>query len=129
MAAENGHSDAQCDLGFLFFTGKEGFAKDLPQAIEWFKKAAMNGNVRAIGPVAWEYKKNNLGIPNFVESLAWFDLGYQLSPSDSTNPTIDRSAFKNAYDQLAGTLTTEEIEAAKKRTNELIAQIKGAEKK
>jgi hypothetical protein len=46
-AAEQGHVDAQNNLGALYFTG-EGVDRDEQKAIEWFEKAAAQGNEEAI---------------------------------------------------------------------------------
>jgi len=42
-AAEQGHVDAQNNLGAMYFTG-DGVTRDEKKAIEWFEKAAAQGN-------------------------------------------------------------------------------------
>jgi hypothetical protein len=42
-AAEQGHVDAQNNLGAMYFTG-EGVNRDEKEAIKWFEKAASQGN-------------------------------------------------------------------------------------
>lgn len=44
--AENGDVAAMYNLGFMYFNG-EGVTKNYTEAINWFKKAAENGNERA----------------------------------------------------------------------------------
>ncbi|MDT8364542.1 MAG: tetratricopeptide repeat protein [Nitrosomonas sp.] len=51
-AAEQGHADAQFNLGLLYLNG-EGVAQNTATAVEWFTRAAEQGNVDA---------QNNLGV-------------------------------------------------------------------
>ncbi len=46
LAAEQGHVDAENNLGAMYYTG-EGVARDEQKAIEWFEKAAAQGNEEA----------------------------------------------------------------------------------
>ena len=41
-AAEQGHADAQYDLGCCYYNG-EGVPRDMAKAVEWFRKAAEQG--------------------------------------------------------------------------------------
>lgn len=43
-AAEEGHSEAQYDLGYIYSEGEMGIPKDLPQAYAWFAAAASQGD-------------------------------------------------------------------------------------
>ncbi len=70
--AESGNTDAQNDLGVLYYNG-EGVAKDLAKAAEWYRKAAEKKHVRA---------KYNLGIlyldkefPTFTHIMRSSELG------------------------------------------------------
>lgn len=45
--AQNGDADAQCEMGH-FFWGTCGMTPDKKQALQWFHKAAVRGNVSAI---------------------------------------------------------------------------------
>lgn len=67
--AESGNTDAQNDLGVLYYNG-EGVAKDLAKAAEWYRKAAEKKHVRA---------QYNLGIlyldkEDFVSAAYWFGM-------------------------------------------------------
>ena len=46
FAAEQGNIEAQYSMGAVYYSG-EGVAKDYRQAMYWFKKAAVQGDVRA----------------------------------------------------------------------------------
>ena len=45
-AAEQGDSDAQCNLGCCYHMGS-GVAKDQAEAVGWYRKAAEQGNSAA----------------------------------------------------------------------------------
>ena len=45
-ALEQGNVDAQCDLGICYYLG-DGVPKNRAKAVELWKKAAAQGNVRA----------------------------------------------------------------------------------
>ena len=45
-AADQGHVDAQNNLGVMYFTG-EGVERDEKKAVMWFEKAAAQGNADA----------------------------------------------------------------------------------
>ena len=45
-AAEQGHADAQNNLGLCYQYGK-GVAKDYAEAVKWYRKAAEQGHARA----------------------------------------------------------------------------------
>ncbi len=45
-AADQGHADAQYELGFLYITGK-GVEPDQQKGMEWIRKAAEQGHAKA----------------------------------------------------------------------------------
>ena len=46
-AAEQGHAKAQTNLGWMYDNG-EGVTKDAVKAVEWYQKAAEQGNADAV---------------------------------------------------------------------------------
>lgn len=46
LAAYKRNAEAQFHMGMIYFYG-EGVEKDIPQAMEWWKKAMKNGHVDA----------------------------------------------------------------------------------
>ena len=46
-AADQGHADAQCFLGLLYYEG-EGMAQNKVEAVKWLRKAASQGNEEAV---------------------------------------------------------------------------------
>lgn len=128
IAAEKGHANAQCDLGFLLSTGAEGVSQDVPQALDWWKKAAFQGIERAIPAIAWEYRKDRIGKPDLVESLAWFYVGLQLC-SKSPNLFDEKNVYEQCCEKFSSGLSEQDINTAKKRANELFIQVKPQENK
>lgn len=51
-AAQRGHAEAQCNLGYMYSHGK-GLPVDEQLAFKWYEAAAENGSARA---------QNNLGV-------------------------------------------------------------------
>lgn len=46
LAAEQGHAEAQYELGLIYEFG-HGVEKNIPQAIKWYQKAAEQGHAKA----------------------------------------------------------------------------------
>ena len=46
-AAEQGHADAQCNLGIRYTNGQEGLKQDHAEAVCWYRKAAEQGHAKA----------------------------------------------------------------------------------
>ena len=71
VAAEKGHSDAQCNLGLLYFNG-HGVKKNTAEATAWYRKAANQGN--AIGQYRLGISLHNgYGVAkDEVEAVKWF---------------------------------------------------------
>lgn len=81
-AAENGYSDAQSELGFMYLNG-EGVTVNKPEAVKWLRKAGENGDALAQQAVGYMYK-NGDGVPkNLSEAQKWFRMAapkfYDLS--------------------------------------------------
>ena len=54
-AAEQGHPDAQCNCGTLYFNG-QGTERDLTKAKFWFEKVAAQGDAFASQVLAEHFK-------------------------------------------------------------------------
>lgn len=50
--AKAGDGAAQNEVGTWYYNGKNDYAKDYKQAVEWFKKSAKSGNAAGIGNLA-----------------------------------------------------------------------------
>lgn len=146
-AAEQGNADGQAQLGFCYFVGT-GVEKDYMEALKWFRKSAAQGNAGAqtslgmcyrlgrglnrddVEAVKWFQKSAMLGdaggqgelgfcyrdgigvTRNYVEAYAWLNLAAK-QPADAAQ---DRDALEEK-------MTSQQITAAQKRTNELRVQI------
>lgn len=55
MAAQQGESRAQYNIGVMYDRGKGEYEQDLTAAFRWFKMAADQGNVRALYNLACCY--------------------------------------------------------------------------
>ena len=72
-AAEQGHVDAQFNVGLVYNRG-EGVPKDAAKAVEWWIKAAEQGHASAQYNVGWAYRYGE-GVPeDMVLAYAWFNL-------------------------------------------------------
>jgi TPR repeat protein len=70
-AAEQGHADAQFNLGVCFEYG-QGVANDPDEAVKWYHKAAEQGNAGAQFNLGWCFK-NGEGVEKYpVEAVKWY---------------------------------------------------------
>lgn len=69
--AEQGDSDAQYQLGVMFYYG-EGVSKDLSKAVNWIRKAAEQENADALYELGVMYERGE-GVPqDDFEAAKWF---------------------------------------------------------
>ena len=70
-AAEQGHMDAQCDLGYCYINGK-GVSKDEVEAMKWYRKAAEQGRADVQYWLGHCYA-NGQGVPkDEKEAVKWY---------------------------------------------------------
>ena len=112
VAAEAGLADAQNMLGNLYHYGWGG-AHDTVLAEQWFRKAALQGHIKAqsnlgstLGPLSEPKEKR-------IEAIAWL-----LMAADQAEVTAE----KELKDAVAG-LNDGEMDAARKMVSELRKQI------
>ncbi len=136
----------QCLLGDLYLKGK-AVAKDVPQAVAWFEKAALNSDTNALvslaliyagqsrgafrlgitnGPVslAEEYEIAGDRCSNVVSAYAWGSVALRKIPE----PSITGQELKRGLDALAAVMTTEELGSARKRGLEICSNILAKER-
>ena len=102
-AAEQGHPDAQCKLGSYYLTGV-GVTQSDREGAGWFRRAADQGKPEAQYILAGLYV-NGVGVPpDKVIALKWLNLA-----ATSREPEI-----VDYRDQLAQTLSAQEVEAAER---------------
>ena len=72
-AAQQGNSDAQNNLGFMYLNGM-GVAQDYKEAVRWFRMAAAQGNAYSQSHLGRMYR-NGWGVAqNYTESVHWYTL-------------------------------------------------------
>ena len=70
-AAEQGHPEAQCNLGVHYIKG-EGISKNWTEAVTWFRKAAEQGNSRAQFNLGLCYSRGEGVAQNWAEAVRWY---------------------------------------------------------
>ena len=71
VLAEEGHSEAQCNLGVMFLQGR-GVAQNDMQAIHWFRMAAERGKANAQTNLGVMFKEGRGVAQNYVEAVRWY---------------------------------------------------------
>ncbi len=71
--AEQGHAEAQNNLGVIYANGR-GVPRDDVEAVKWYRKAGEQGNAVAQFNLGVSYM-NGWGVPlDYVSAHKWFDL-------------------------------------------------------
>lgn len=70
-AAENGYSDAQSELGFMYMNG-EGVPVNKSEGAKWLIKAGENGDAMAQRALGFMYKNGDGVYKSETESQKWF---------------------------------------------------------
>lgn len=83
-AAEQGHTSAQCSLGYLYEHGF-GLSKDLQEAIKWYKLSAEQGDRAGQYNLASCYQRGNGVSINYSEALKWFTLAANQGSREAQN--------------------------------------------
>ncbi len=111
--AGQGTSEAQFNLGYLYFIGK-GVAQDHAEAARWYRKAANQGFLIAQFNLGHSCEKG-LGVPqDDVQAHMWFD----LAASRSSRWKEMQEAAANARDAVASRMTPAQVAEAKKLAGE-----------
>jgi TPR repeat protein len=111
LAAEQGNSKAQSNLGIMYFSG-QGVTQDYKQAVKWTLLAAEQGFVNAQFTLGLVYE-NGLGTPqDNVYGHMWYHIA-------SSNGSINASEHRNGVESR---MTKEEITKAQKLAKECLSQ-------
>jgi TPR repeat protein len=83
--AEQGHAEAQFNLGLMYYNG-QGVPKDDAKAVKWYRKAAEQGNADAQNNLGVMYVKGQ-GVPqDYKEAVKWYrkaaEQGYALAQNN-----------------------------------------------
>jgi len=111
-AAEQGHAEAQNNLGVCYYRG-EGVPQDDKEAVYWWRKAAEQGFAAAQNHLGWIYYIGE-GVPKHDQTAyMWFLLaranGYTW--------------MQVAFDKLEARLSRAEIAAAQKKAAQMQTKI------
>ena len=99
MAAEQGNTKAQFNLGNGYYTG-EGVPQDYKEAFNWYRKAAEQGHSSAQNSLGVMYA-NGEGVPqNDKEAYIWFSLS-ATDGGDVSKKNIELIKTKLSPEQLA----------------------------
>ena len=111
LAADQGDADGQVNLGLMYADGR-GVPEDDPEAVRWIQLAAEQGNGDAQLWLGLMYA-NGEGVPaDEVTAHMWFDL------AASRFVGIDREGVVKSRDQLAVTLTADQLAEAQRLARE-----------
>ena len=72
-AAEQGHADAQFNLGIMYANG-EGVAKDPREAVAWYRKAAEQGHADAQNNLGAAYEIGSGILQDFTLAARWYEV-------------------------------------------------------
>ncbi len=82
--AEQGHTDAQFKLGFMYHGGA-GVPHDLGEAVRWYRLAAEQGHAEAQFNLGAMYSKG-LGVPqDYAEAVKWYRLAAEQGNASAMN--------------------------------------------
>ncbi len=110
-SAEQNYAWAQYNLGSCYYSGR-GVEKDVAEAVKWWRKAAEKNYVEAQKSLGFHYAYGKGVKRDYAEAYAWYNLVAKT----------DEKAAK-ACDVLEKSMSPQQVAAAKKRTEELCAQI------
>lgn len=101
-AAEQGHAQAQFNLGMLYDNG-EGVPQDYQEAVTWTRKAAEQGHAKAQFNLGMLYDKGE-GVPqDFVRAHMWYNVGAAALSGD------EKEIFMADRDDVASRMTAAQI--------------------
>lgn len=86
-SANNDNSDAQFELGLIYLNGANGnINTDYEEAIRWFEKSAVNGNLRALNELGYLYAKGSEDgkvRPNEQEAIKYWSMSAQQGDAEA----------------------------------------------
>jgi TPR repeat protein len=109
--AEQGHAEAQNNLGVIYANGR-GVPRDDVEAVKWYRKAGEQGNAVAQFNLGVSYM-NGWGVPlDYVSAHKWFDL---VAASDNEKGHRFR-------EEVAKRMTPDQIAEAQRMAREWMAK-------
>jgi TPR repeat protein len=103
-AAEQGHVDAQMELGYIYFKGQMRLQYDDTESAKWYLRAAELGNAMAQRNIGMAYRFGQ-GVPkDQVTGMMWLN----LAVAQGYKPAVEER------DDLARDMTPAQVAEAKK---------------
>jgi hypothetical protein len=116
-AAEQGHADAQKNLGSMYYSDKY---LNFVEAVVWYRKAAEQGHVEAQYMLGATYGLGKEGVPrDYIEAYKWFSLAATYAGvSRREEFALLRDVSVEMRDNFAKRLTAEQLSEAQKVSRE-----------
>mgnify|MGYP002136838370 FL=1 len=83
-AAEQGHANAQNNLGVMYANG-QGVSQNDKEAVTWYRKAAEQGNANAQKNLGVRYEDGRGTAQNYKEAVAWYRKAAEQANADAQN--------------------------------------------
>ena len=109
LAAEQGHVDAQYNLGWMYDKGR-GVTQDYKEAMKWFRLAAEQGDEVAQYNLGFMYANERGVIQDLVVAHMWLNIAISNEYEDA----------KKGRDDVESYLTSEQIAKAQELARECI---------
>ena len=110
-AAEQGHAEAQCELGFMYING-EGVPENDAEAVSWYRKAAEQGHAEAQYELGLMYYHGADVPQDYIQASKWVN----LTASRLTGEVLDDSRLLR--DKLAEIMTASQVAEAQRLARE-----------
>ena len=112
--AEQGDTVSQFKLGNIYYNGKN-VPINYTEALQWYKKAALQGHADAQFNLGLMYDKGHIGIPkNNENAYIWYKFASEQGNGDA----------KNNFTLIESLMSTSEIERAEKEAATLRNKIR-----
>lgn len=122
VLAEGDNTMAQRTLGKRYALGIEGVAKDLNQAVFWYKKAADRNDAEAQYYLGQMYRQG-LGVPqDWVQAHMWFSLAGAASRKEIAPQNKELAEQNRKFTET--NMTPKQIEEAQALASEWLAKHK-----
>ncbi len=110
-AAEQGHAEAQQNLGVMYANG-QGVAEDYGEAMKWYLKAAEQGDAHAQSILGFMYSEGQGVSQDYVRAYMWLSLAAKRDHEDAK---YDRAV-------VGGKLTKDQIAEAERLAREWLEE-------
>jgi len=81
--AEQGDVNAQCELGYAYFSGEEGIPQDYTEAAKWYGKAAEQGDTDAMLGLGNMYSHGRGVSQDYTKAVEWFRKAAEQGDADA----------------------------------------------